>query len=422
MNNINLGILGMGTVASGLIHILETNKEKIFNTLGKQFEVKKVLVNNLNKKRNVNLPQDVYTNNVDDIIKNENIDILVELIGGIYPAYEYVKTALFNKKHVVTANKALIATYGEELIKFAEENGVKLMYEASVGGGIPIINTMTENLTANEFEEIYGIINGTTNFILTQMSEKGLSFNEAVIEAQALGFAEADPSSDVDGDDAAYKLSILSNIAFGQNLTISKVLKQGITSISKFDMDYAKDLGYTIKLLASSIKKDDSLELLVQPTLIPSNHSLANVKNEFNAVIIKGNAVGEIMLYGKGAGSLPTGSSVLSDIIFIAKSIDIKSYNKKTSVKTYKIENKAYKKYYIRIDKNISKSILNTITNIFDQNDIQIQSIEKKEYDNNETIIILTELCERKNIDHTILKLKENVDLSYSILCIEDFK
>ncbi|MDD2495248.1 MAG: homoserine dehydrogenase, partial [Tissierellia bacterium] len=347
MESVKLGILGMGTVASGLVNIIEFNKSKVVNNLNKELIINKVLVNNLDKERNVNLQKEVYTTDAYEVINDKNVEIIVELIGGINPAYEYIKAALNNKKHVVTANKALIATHGSELENIAFKNNVKLMYEASVGGGIPILNTMRENLCANELESVFGIINGTTNYILTQMTENGLAYDEAVKEAQRLGFAEADPSSDVDGDDAVYKLAILSTLIFGQRIYINDIPKEGIKKISKEDISYAKELGFNVKLLASVIKKDNELELSVHPAFIPENHPLAFVKNEFNAVFLKGNAVGELMFYGKGAGSLPTGSAVLEDVMYVVKNKD-KQVATNINEKKYVVSNKAYKQYYIR--------------------------------------------------------------------------
>jgi len=362
LKHVKLGILGMGTVASGLINIMEFNKDKVHGNINGELMVNKVLVNNPNKIRNVNLPKEVYTTDAYEVI-NSDADIIVELIGGLSPAYEYIKAALNNKKHVVTANKALIATYGEELHILAEKNNVKLMYEASVGGGIPILNTIRDNLCANEFEYIFGIINGTTNYILTQMTENGLDYRQALKEAQALGFAEADPSSDVEGDDAAYKLSILSTLAFGQRIHLKDIPKEGITKISKEDIEYAKELGYNIKLLAAGIKKGNEIELNVQPAFIPAAHPLSTVKNEFNAVFLKGNAVGELMLYGKGAGSLPTGSAVLGDIIHIVKNAG-SSYAKEGE-KKYVISNKGFKQYYINMKVIDKPGVLGSIASIF---------------------------------------------------------
>lgn len=423
---VKLGILGMGTVASGLINIIEFNKIKIQNIINRDFVVNKVLVNSLNKKRNVNLSTEVYTTDAYEVIKDKDTDIIVELIGGINPAYEYIKEALNNKKHVVTANKALIATHGEELESLAAVNGVMLLYEASVGGGIPILNTIRDNLSVNEFESVFGIINGTTNYILTQMSENGLEYDQAVREAQRLGFAEADPSSDVDGDDAAYKLSILSTMAFGKRINIKDVPKQGITKISKDDISYAKELGFIIKLLASGIKKNNEIELSVHPAFIPSGHPLSNVKNEFNAVFLKGNAVGELMLYGKGAGSLPTGSAVLEDILHIIKNNESPfAANEKADDKKCIITNRTFKQFYIRMEVIDKPGVLGGIASNFGKNNVSLASVVQKQK-NGETapLVFITHESERKNIDSALAEIKklEYVTELASIIVIENFK
>ena len=423
---VKLGILGMGTVASGLINIIDFNKNKVHNTVNRELVVNKVLVNSIDKKRNVNLPKEIYTTDAYEVINDRDTDIIVELMGGINPAYEYIKSALSNKKHVVTANKALIATHGEELESMAALNGVKLMYEASVGGGIPILNTIRDNLSANEFEYIFGIINGTTNYILTQMAENGLEYDQAVKEAQRLGFAEADPSSDVDGDDAAYKLSILATFAFGEAINIKDIPKEGITKISKEDIRYAKELGFIIKLLASGIKKNNEIELSVHPAFIPSGHPLSNVKNEFNAVFLKGNAVGELMLYGKGAGSLPTGSAVLGDIIHIIKNNGSQlAANEKACDKKCIITNKAFKQYYIRMEVIDKPGVLGGIASIFGKNNVSLASVVQKQK-NGETapLVFITHETERKNINSALAEIKkfEYVTELSSIIVIENFK
>lgn len=425
MESIRLGILGMGTVASGLVNIIDFNGEKLSRLLNKEFKVSKVLVKNKEKDRNINLAKDVYTTDAYEVINNEDVQIIVELIGGINPAYEYVKAALSGKKHVVTANKALIATHGEELEALAEQNGVRLMYEASVGGGIPIINTMNDNLSVDEIYEIYGIINGTTNYILTQMTERGMDFDQAVKEAQDLGFAEADPSSDVDGDDAAYKLAILSTIAFEQRINIRDIPKEGITKISKEDISYARELGYTVKLLASSSKKDGSIELRVHPALIPDTHPLAAVKNEFNAVFLKGKAVGEIMLYGRGAGSLPTGNAVLSDIAAIVKNMS--NAAKAPSVKKSsdcKITNRALKQYYVRLEVVDKPGVLGNIATIFGKKGISLDSVVQRQKNGGGTpLIFITHEAERKNIDIALEEINkyESVLKTASIIVVENF-
>lgn len=424
MESIKLGILGMGTVASGLINIIEFNNSKITETINRNITISKVLVKNINKTRNANLPHEVYTTDAYEVINNKDVHILVELMGGINPAYEYIKAALNNKKHVVTANKALIATHGEELEKMAAENGVKLMYEASVAGGIPIIKAISENLSANEFEKIIGIINGTTNYILTQMAENGLEYDQAVKQAQNLGFAEADPSSDVEGDDAAYKIAILSSIAFGQRINTKDITKEGITNISKEDIDYARELGYSIKLLASAVKNNNEIELGVHPAFVPLEHPLSTVKNEFNAVFLKGNAVGELMFYGKGAGSLPTGSAVLGDIMSIVNS----SRENNKGVKKdagYKVVNNAYKPYYIRFEVIDKPGVLGKIANIFGANNVSLASVMQRQKNGNNTapLVFITHDAERKNIDAALEEINkfEFVTKTASIIMVESF-
>lgn len=425
MEAIKLGILGMGTVASGLINIIELNNSKIVKTLNKDLLVNKVLVNSLDKKRNVNLPKEVYTKDAYEVINDKDADIIVELIGGINPAYEYIKAALKNKKHVVTANKALIASHGDELEALAERNGVSLMYEASVAGGIPILNTIRDNLSANEFESIFGIINGTTNYILTQMAENNLDYDQALKQAQELGFAEADPSSDVDGDDAVYKLSILSALAFGQRINFKEILKEGITKISADDIQYAKKAGYSIKLLASAIKNGNELELCVHPTFIPVSHPLSAVKNEFNAVFLKGNAVGELMLYGRGAGSLPTGSAVLSDIMHLVKSDNCAASVTKGGNK-YVLSNKGMKQYYIRMEVIDKPWVLGNIADIFGKNGVSLVSVAQGEKTSKEAVslVFVTQETSRRNIDAALNEIRglDFVKGLKSIIVVENFK
>ncbi len=429
---VKLGILGMGTVASGLVNIMDFNNSKVHAAIKRDLTVTKVLVKTLDKKRNVSLPNEVYTQDVNEVL-NGDTDIIIELIGGIHPAYEYIKAALNNKKHVVTANKALIAGHGEELELLAEKNKVKLMYEASVGGGIPILNTIRDNLSTNEFESVFGILNGTTNFILTQMTENGLDYGQAVKEAQKLGFAEADPTSDVGGYDAAYKLSILSSLAFGEKIHVSDIPKEGITKISKEDIVYAKELGYNIKLLAAGIKRGNEIELSVHPAFIPASHPLSTVKNEFNAVYLKGNAVGELLFYGKGAGSLPTGNAVLEDIIHIIKNADSSAEtdiadkpadgkNKNNLV----ISNKGYKQYYINMEVTDKPGVLGSIATVFGKNNVSLASVVQRQKNGNNTVplVFITHAAERKNIDAGLERIKELefVTELASIIIVENFR
>jgi homoserine dehydrogenase len=334
---------------------------------------------------------------------------------------------------IVGFQEGVIAKHGEELELLADKNNVKLMYEASVGGGIPILNTIRENLSTNEFESVFGILNGTTNFILTQMTENGLDYDQAVKEAQRLGFAEADPSSDVGGDDAAYKLSILSGLAFGQKIHVNDIPKEGIIKISREDIVYAKELGYNIKLLAAGIKKGNEIELSVHPAFIPASHPLSTVKNEYNAVYLKGNAVGELLFYGKGAGSLPTGSAVLEDIIYIVKNVsssaDEIAENRQAGNKrenNLAVSNKGYKQYYINMEVIDKPGVLGSIASIFGKYNVSLASVvqRQKNGDNTVPLVFITHEAERKNIDAALEETKklEFVTELTSIIIVESFK
>lgn len=321
MKKIKVGMLGFGNVGTGTYQTLEMNRKLIEKHVGASVEISKILVNNVTKPRQVVTPDGVLTDNVADIIDNPEIDIVAEVLGGVEPASEYMLKALNNGKHVVTANKAAVAANYDKLFKAAADNGVSLRPEACVAGGIPILNAITTVLGANKFDEILGILNGTTNYILTQMTDNGLDYADVLKDAQAKGFAEADPTADVEGIDAANKLSIMMALAFGHYVHPDDIPTEGISKITKADIDKATADGCKIKLIASAKNEDGKLTYSVKPVALPIEHPLASVSNEFNAVFVKGNAVGELMFYGKGAGPLPTGSAVMGDILMAAKEI-----------------------------------------------------------------------------------------------------
>ena len=298
MKTVKIALLGLGNVGRGVWNILKMNEEEIMKRSGYKVEVAKILVRDKNKPRTVEVLDEIVTTDFNEILNDDSIKIVVEVMGGIEPAKDYILKAMSKKKNVVTANKMLIATNGDELFHKADEEGVMINYEASVAGGIPIIQSINESLTANKIEQLYGIVNGTTNFILSKMELEGSGFYDVLKEAQELGYAEADPTSDIEGYDAQYKLAILASLAFGTKIDIDKVYRQGITNITSLDMEYAKSLGMVIKLLAIVKEKNGKLELRVHPTMIPETHPLANVYDSFNAVFIKGNAVGDLMFYG----------------------------------------------------------------------------------------------------------------------------
>jgi homoserine dehydrogenase len=424
MESIKIGIMGMGNVGTGLYKILSDNRKKIEEELGKKIEIKKILVRNPEKQRDVDVPKGIMTKDVYEIINDPEIQIVVELLGGINPAFDYMKMSIESGKHVVTANKAVIATYGKELEDLAKSCGVKLRFEASVGGGIPIINTLKESLSGNKIEEVVGIINGTTNFILTQMTTSNIDFEEALKQAQDKGYAEADPTSDIEGEDAAFKLAILSDIAFGKKVDPGEIPREGITKISQKDIQYASELGYKIKLLVSAKKYDGSLGLHVHPALIPNEHPLASVNNEFNALFIRGNAVGEVMLYGKGAGSLPTGSAVVGDLIHIIKSIENKGEVAGKGIQEdLKISGEGISQYYIRLEVIDEPGVLGKIAITFGKHGVSLDSVvQRGRGGRTAPLVFITHEIERSQLDKALEEINSFsvVDQIASILKVEN--
>jgi len=323
---VNIAVLGLGVVASGLIENLATAKEKIKQQTGMNFSITKVMVRSKEKRKaQAEKYQLTFTTEMNEILEDPTIDIVVELIGGTSDARKWITQALQQKKHVVTANKDLIAQFGNELTAIAKDNDVSLLYEASVAGGIPILQNLNTNFIADEITGIQGILNGTSNFMLTQMAEKEISYEEALKTAQTAGFAESDPTNDVDGWDAVYKLIILVRLALGKNLLLNEIEVQGMREITQRDIFYAQDFGYQVKLLAQAEKKADKIYAAVKPVLIPQTHPLALVKNEMNSVFIESKFIGSSMFYGPGAGASPTAASVLTDILRIAQNEDSKN-------------------------------------------------------------------------------------------------
>ncbi|MDC2829812.1 homoserine dehydrogenase [Limosilactobacillus mucosae] len=320
METVKLGMLGLGTVGSGVLEMIENNESKIRNIIGRELSVKTVVVRHPEKHQNA--AADIkLTTEFEEVLNDNEIQIVVELIGGIHPAKEYIERLLKAHKSVVTANKDLIASYGPELAALAYENHCDLMYEASVAGGIPILRTIVNSFAADNILEVKGIVNGTTNYILTQMNQKHWTYDEALKKAQELGFAEADPTNDVTGKDAAYKMIILSYFAFGTQLKIDDFKTEGIDTLNAFDVSQAESLGYVIKLVGSAKVINGGVFVDVAPTLVPEDHPLATINNEFNAVMVTGKAVGDTLFYGPGAGGLPTANSVLSDITSEVKNL-----------------------------------------------------------------------------------------------------
>lgn len=321
MKTVKLGFLGFGTVGKGAYDILKMNSKKIKNESHLEFVITKILVRNLDNPTFSDMDKALFTKEAKEVCESPDVDIVIEALGGIEPATSYIKLALQNGKHVVSANKAALAANLDTLINLADENRVKLLFEASVGGGIPVLTSIKNPLSANEFLKVEGILNGTTNYILTKMLTDGLSYDEVLKKAQELGFAEADPTSDVEGIDAANKLCILMKLMFNKYVDPKDIPTTGISSVTAEDIKNAAAKEETIKLIASAKLENGKLEYSVKPVSLPNTHPLTTISNEFNAVYITGNAVGEVMLSGKGAGALPTGSAVCGDILSIAKHI-----------------------------------------------------------------------------------------------------
>lgn len=321
MEQIKIGMLGLGTVGGGVVRIIREHQEKISQITGRELIIKKVAVRNIATHAKEFGDYITLTDDVNDVLNDPEIQIIIEVIGGIHPAKDYIIEALEHGKNVVTANKDLIAQHGSELVKIAKNHKADLMYEASVAGGIPILRTIVNSFAADQIEDVKGIVNGTTNYIMTQMVAKGMSYADALKSAQELGFAESDPTNDVEGLDAAYKMVILTQFAYGTSINMSDVSVQGISDVDASDILQAKAMGYTMKLVGESAEIDGKLSVSVAPMLVPNDHPLATIQNENNAVLVKGAAVGTTMFYGPGAGGMPTANSVLSDIIAVTKNI-----------------------------------------------------------------------------------------------------
>lgn len=390
---INIGLLGMGTVGGGVVSLLEMNGSSIGEKVGARLNIKKVLVRNTSKKREVSLPPSVFTKDAWEILQDPEIDLIVELMGGIDPARSYIEEALKRGKYVVTANKDVMARFGADLLKLSRENGGAVFFEGSVGGGIPLVRPLQHCLSANRVDRIMGIINGTSNYILTRMSNDGMQFNEALKEAQEKGFAEADPSSDIEGWDAAYKIVVLSKLAFGSSVSMDDVYVRGIDTVSAEDLQYARRLGYTIKLLAVGERVDGRLSLRVFPALLPLKHPLASVYDEFNALFVEGNAVGEVMFYGKGAGAMPTASAVSADIIDASRCLKYGMQNGMLDITLKEMpvvhSEEMESSFYLRLQAEDKPGVFAALATAFGDEHVSLDMILQKRNDEGTAEIVL---------------------------------
>lgn len=381
-NHIKVGMLGIGNIGKGTYLALEMNHQRILETTGFDIEIVRILNRHPERDRGIDIPKEKYTTDIREIFDDPEIEIVVELIGGIEPATEYMAEAIRSGKSVVTANKAAIAANGQYLAELAQEHHVLLRFEAAVAGGIPILTSLTTALLSNQFSAVHGILNGTTNYILTQMSEYGKDYSEVLRDAQEKGFAEADPTADVEGYDAANKLSILISLIFGMGIPPEKIPTQGITAVGSEDIAFAGEAGYRIKLLASAREEDGKLNCSVEPVMLPKTHPLASVNNEFNAVFVRGNAVDDLMFYGRGAGPLPTGSAVVGDIIGIARKLGKDSAYDIVPQLRYdanlEFMGNADSKYYVRMTVADKPGVLGRITTLFGYYNISVEAIQQK--------------------------------------------
>ncbi|MDF2877425.1 MAG: homoserine dehydrogenase [Clostridia bacterium] len=357
-----IALLGLGTVGRGVVEVINENKESIAKRAGQEVEIKYILDIRDFEGDPIST---LVVKDFEIIVSDEEVEIVVEAMGGVEPAYTFAKASLSKGKSFVTSNKELVALHGAELLETARKNKVNFLFEASVGGGIPIIRPLNQSLTADEIYEITGILNGTTNFILTQMKEKGSAFEEVLKEAQALGYAEKNPEADVEGHDACRKIAILSSLAFGEHVNYQDIPTEGITKVTKEDMFYAESMGYVIKLLATCQKQDDSIFARVSPMLIPLTHPLAMVNDVFNAIFVKGNVIGEVMFYGRGAGKLPTASAVVADVVDAAKhkGTNIISFWNREKIEL-KDKGQVKATYFVRLEKN-AESIAQRVKEVF---------------------------------------------------------
>jgi len=397
-----IGILGLGTVGGGVVNVLRKNSNSIERRTGVKIQMPHAAVKSVNEPRicddgDINITEDAF-----EVVNNPEIDVVLELIGGTTIAKELVIAAINNNKHVITANKALIATHGNELLALAKEKNVHLLFEAAVAGGIPILKSLEQGLSANKIELVAGIINGTGNFILSEMKEKGRDFADVLAEAQALGYAEADPTFDIEGIDAAHKLCILAAIAFGTELQFDKVYTKGISEVTAEDIKYATELGYTIKHLGIAKRSGDAIEMRVHPTLIANKQLIANVNGVMNAVLVKSNALGTSLYYGAGAGDEATASAVIADLI------DIINNQKSDHILGWKAQEKPEvldsdlieSEFYLRLLVSDKRGVLAEITQIFSQNNVSIESLVQKQVDgnNNAHIAVITNKIHTQDI------------------------
>lgn len=411
LQTINIALLGMGTVGGGVYKLIERQQEEFAYKIGCQIAIKKILVRNIDKYRD-SVDESLLTDDFSEIINDSEIDVIVELMGGIHPAKDYMLQALAAGKHVVTANKDVIAAHGAEIFGAASEKQLDLKFEAAVAGGIPVIAPLMKSLAGNNIEEIIGIVNGTTNFILTKMAEEGMEFSEALAEATRLGYAEADPTADIEGYDAARKCAILASLAFHSWVTTDDVMTVGISRITAADIHFAKEMGYVIKLLAIAKEADGEIVASVYPALIPGTHPLASVSDSFNAVFIRGDAVGDTMFYGRGAGEFPTASAVMGDLMEVATDIVKDRCGQVGEIcyrqLAFKSQSEISNRFFLRLQVEDKPGVLASVADVFGINHVSIKQLLQKSMGENEAeLMIVTAKVKEQNFRDALSILAE---------------
>jgi homoserine dehydrogenase len=416
---IGIGMLGLGVVGSGVAEVLATKADSLAEQTGLPLILKKVLVRDVKKRRSAKLSPTLLTNHPEEVLSHPEIDIVIELIGGEHPAIEYMKQALANGKHIVTANKEVIAKHGYQLFSLARKHNADLRYEASVGSGIPLISPFQQDLAANRISAIHAILNGTTNYILTRMAQEGLDFAAILKQAQKLGYAEADPANDIEGTDAAYKLVILSNLAFRTKFTPQDVYREGISNIAARDFLYAREFGYAIKLLAIAKRDDDKVEMRVHPVFIPQDSQLAKADGVYNAVEVETDLAGKLVFYGEGAGALRASSAVVADVLAIAKNI-CRGVNNVPELRlnqrvTVRPMSELKTRYYLRLNAPDRPGVLSQISKVLGDNSISISSVIQKESNfatQTAIIVIMTYPAKEKGMQKALKQLKQLPEVS----------
>ncbi|WP_335871535.1 homoserine dehydrogenase [Bacillus sp. 2205SS5-2] len=425
MESLSVGLFGLGTVGCGVVKVIENHQDKLIHQVGCPVKIKRALVQDLNKDRDVFVPEGFLTDNPEDILLDPEIDIIVEVMGGVEETKNYLSVALQQKKHVVTANKDLMAVHGPELLVLASEHACDLFYEASVAGGIPILRSLVDGLASDRIAKMMGIVNGTTNFILTKMTKEARSFEDVLSEAQQLGYAEANPAADVEGLDAARKMAIMSTLGFSMKIDLDDVEVKGITDVTDDDLFYGKQFGYTMKLIGYAHRDGDSVEVSVQPTLIADSHPLASVNDEFNAVYVYGEAVGETMFYGPGAGSMPTATAVVSDLVGVMKNMRLGVNGKSAVMPQYRkqLKKKAEKvsKFFIRFSIQDEVGVMAQVTTIFAKFGVSLEKVLQHPLaDGKAEIVLVTHHASLEAFDRIMEELKEvaavlKVDSTYRV-------